>query len=264
MPLYRWSELSLPIVAMLHLAPLPGSPRSKLTIDEIVEQTCRDAQLLTECGVDGLMLENFGDMPLPADKVSPATIAQMSVIAARVRQVTPLPLGINVLRNDSLAAMSIAAACGASFIRVNILTGARLTDQGIIAGRADELLRLRRQLGADDIQIWADVNVKHSWPLAPISLAEETENLVRRGLADALIVTGQGTGYATDRDELLAVVAAASGRPVLVGSGVSSENLRQLAPARGAIVGSSLKLHGQADQPIDPQRVLEFMQATSS
>ncbi|ADB18016.1 photosystem I assembly BtpA [Pirellula staleyi DSM 6068] len=262
MPLPFASDAPLPVIAMLHLPPLPGSPRSALSISAITEHVCREAEMLTALGAAGLMLENFGDMPLPATQVSPATVAQMSRIAAAVRMASSLPLGINVLRNDSLAAMAIASAVGASFIRVNILVGARLTDQGIIAGRADELLRLRKSLGAEEIQIWADVNVKHSWPLAPVSLEEETENTIRRGLADALIVTGRGTGYETDPHELQAVISAAAGTPVLVGSGVTADSLANFQGASGAIVGSWIKHQGDARSPIDPERVRRLMQAS--
>ena len=171
-----------------------------------------------------------------------------------------LPLGINVLRNDALAALAIAATVGGQFIRVNVLSSARLTDQGIIEGQAHELLRLRRALAAMQVQILADVDVKHSAPLAPRPLADETADLVHRAGADGLIVSGSGTGQTTSLEDVKAVKSAAAGRPVFVGSGISAANIGQYAGAAdGYIVGSGVKANGDVYQPVDPLRVRELL-----
>jgi hypothetical protein len=160
----------------------------------------------------------------------------------------PLPMGINVLRNDGCAALSIAHALGAQFVRVNILTGARVTDQGILQGIAHDLLRLRRMLDAPNLRIFADVNVKHSAPLGAASLDDEIDDVMHRGGADALIVTGAGTGKAADLDELKRVAGRAGQMPVYVGSGVSAETIGELLQvADGVIVGTSLKTDGIVD-----------------
>lgn len=245
---------------MLHAPPLPGSPLNRLTMPAIVDFVLQDAEALVSGGVDGLLLENFGDVPFFANTVPPATVAQLTRIAAKVRQDFGVPLGINVLRNDALAALSIAAAVGAQFIRVNVLAGARLTDQGIIEGPAHELLRLRRELNAQSVQILADVDVKHSAPLAPRPLADETADLVDRAGADGLIVSGRGTGQETNLDDLLAVKQAASGRPIVVGSGVSAENIGGYASlADGFIVGSSLKAGGDVRQNVERRLVAALL-----
>jgi membrane complex biogenesis BtpA family protein len=231
-----------------------------LALPSIVSFVLRDAEALAGGGVDGLLLENFGDAPFYPGQVPSATVAQLTRIAMEVRMRFNVPLGINVLRNDGLAALSIAAAADAQFIRVNILAAARLTDQGIIEGQAHELLRRRRHLNAPAIQILADVDVKHSAPLAERSLADETADLVHRAGADGLIVSGSGTGQKTDVADLPTVKHAAAGRPVFVGSGVTVDNVAGYASlADGLIVGTSFKANGDVRQPVDPLRVKELL-----
>src|SRR5262249_10922796 len=152
-----------------------------------------------------------------------------------------MPLGINLLRNDGLGALAVAAAAGADFIRINVFTGARLTDQGIVQGEAHEVLRLRRQLGCP-VRIFADVAVKHSAPLAPRSLEEEIEDTIHRAHADAIIVSGAGTGRPTDIEEVRRAKAPAGNTPVLVGSGASPGQAAELLRhADGLIVGTAFK-----------------------
>jgi membrane complex biogenesis BtpA family protein len=165
-PSTLWPAASLPVIGMLHLAALPGSPRNSLPLTAIRDQALRDTEALVSGGVHGLMLENFGDTPFLPGPVAAATIAQMTWLLGEIKRSFSVPCGVNVLRNDGVAALAVAAAGGGEFIRVNVLTGARVTDQGIIQGIAHDLLRERRRLQADGIQIWADVNVKHSAPLA--------------------------------------------------------------------------------------------------
>lgn len=255
-----WMSDLKPAIGMLHLPPLPGSPSCQLPLDQIVAATLRDAECLVDGGVDGLIVENFGDAPFYPDRVPPITVAAMTAAAVEVRRRFSIPLGINVLRNDGLAALSVAVAAGANFIRVNVLCGARVTDQGIVSGVAHDLLRERLRIAADDVQIWADVQVKHSAPLAPRSLSDEAADVVQRGRADAVIVSGPATGRAADLNDINSVKQIVDETPVLVGSGVNVDNLAALIPvADGFIVGSSLKEHGQADQPVDADRVRQFV-----
>ncbi len=253
-----------PIIGMLHLPPLPGAPDYSGDIRAVRERVPADAQVLARGGVSGLMLENFGDTPFFPGPVPAYVVAQMTAIAREIRRSIDLPLGINVLRNDGCSALAVAHAVGAEFIRVNVLCGARVTDQGLIGAVAHDLLRLRSMLDAREIRIFADVNVKHSSPLGPPrSIEHEVGDLIERGGADAVIVSGAGTGAVTDEAELAAVKAAAGDVPVLVGSGVSVENVaRLLQIADGVIVGTSLKKDGLATNPVDPDRVKAFMEAT--
>lgn len=248
------------LVGMVHLGPLPGSPRHAGNLPAVVEAAQRDAASLAEGGADAILLENFGDSPFFKTRVPRITIAAMTAAALAVREVAGgRPIGINVLRNDGRAAMAIAMAAGASFIRVNILSGARLTDQGIIEGISADLLRERHAFGGSEkVAIWADVDVKHSAPLAPRELEDEVADLIARGGADALIVSGSGTGRPTDPDKLARVKASAGAMPVLVGSGATPASARAVRQhASGFIVGTALKRGGRIDRAL----VREFADA---
>lgn len=250
-----------PLIGMLHVPPLPGSPGFQGDLRALTEHVLHDAQALAAGGADALMLENFGDVPFYPDRVPAETVAMLTALAVAVRQTCPLPLGINVLRNDGLSALAVAVASGAQFIRVNILCGARLTDQGIIQGIAHDLQRLRRQLAAERVAILADVDVKHSAALASRPLEEEARDLVERGLADALIVSGGATGDASDPAHLARNCEAVPGTPVLVGSGATAENVAAFAQAAGFIVGTGLKQGGRVQAAIDVDRVAAFRTA---
>jgi membrane complex biogenesis BtpA family protein len=251
---------------MLHLPPLPGSPcfLASTPLAQIRDHVLRDADALASGGVHGLMIENFGDVPFYPGRVPAHTVAAITALAADVRQrFGDLPLGINVLRNDGQSALAIAAAVGASFIRVNVLCGARVADQGIIQGIAHDLLRDRAMLHAGQVKILADVDVKHSAPLAgptPTSLESEVDDTLHRGLADALIVSGTGTGKPTDPDECRRVKRAAGHAPVFIGSGVDERTIPALRPhADGFIIGTAFKRDGRPTNPIDPARVAQIM-----
>jgi uncharacterized protein len=250
------------ILGMLHLLPLPGSPRYGGSMEPVIDRALNDARALRRGGIRAMILENFGDAPFYPGPVPPVTVAAMAAVASRVLDRIDVSLGINVLRNDGCAALSIAHAVGADFIRANVLCHARLTDQGVIEGIAHDLLRLRRHLGAENIRILADVNVKHSAPLAPISVEQEAEDLIHRGQADGLIVTGAGTGKSTPLAEVERIKAAAGRTPVFVGSGVTARTIADcLAHADGAIVGSWLKEGGVAAHPVDWKRCRQLVAA---
>jgi hypothetical protein len=260
------------VLGVVHLPPLPGSPgaagrSASECLAAALSSALRDARALIEGGADGWIIENFGDAPFFPDAVPPETVAAMSAIAFAVRRELRLDapdgplLGINVLRNDASAALAIAAVCGLDCMRVNVHAGAMVADQGILQGRAHRTLRDRARLGTA-VAILADVWVKHAAPLgiAPPDPASAARDAAYRGLADALIVTGEATGAAADVERLRAVRAAAPDRPILVGSGVTSANVgRYLDAADGFIVGTSLKEDGDVRRPVDPARVRELL-----
>ncbi len=250
------------VLGMVHLQALPGAPDFAGDLTAVRDAALRDARSLADGGIDAVLVENYWDAPFFPGSVPPETVAQMTAIVAAIREGVAAPVGVNVLRNDGCAALAVAQATGAAFIRVNVLTGARLTDQGIVHGIAHELLRLRSRLGADSIRILADVNVKHSAPLAPYDTVQEVEDALERGGADAVIVSGSGTGKTIDATELHAVRQASGGAPVLVGSGVDADSLPRLAAdADGFIVGTALKVEGAIAAPVDPERVRRLMAA---
>ncbi|GAA0527838.1 hypothetical protein SAMN04488066_1391 [Halorubrum aquaticum] len=257
-----------PVIGMIHLPALPGAPGAPddgaAAMDAAVERAVSDATRLESGGVDGLMIENFGDAPFYPDDVPKHTVAATTRAATEVAAAVDLPIGINVLRNDVEAAVSVAAAVDASFVRVNVHTGARVTDQGIVEGRAHETVRLRDRLGVD-VGVFADTDVKHSAPLTPAGYsAESFADTAERGLADAVIASGSGTGHAVDDDALEAVVDERERHgldtPVLVGSGVRSDTIGDLlGVADGVIVGTALKEGGETTAPVDVDRVAELV-----
>lgn len=249
------------LIGVIHLAPLPGSPRHSLPPDEIIALAIADAKTLKEAGFDAAIIENYGDAPFTPNHVGPASVATMAIVAHAVRAATGLKLGMNALRNDALTALGIAAATGATFIRVNVHTGVYATDQGMIEGRANETLRYRRQLGSR-IAILADVGVKHARPLGESDIVRAARDTAYRGLADALIVTGPATGEPADLDRIRTMAAAVPDRRVFVGSGVTADTVGQiLRIASGVIVGTAIKRDGRTENPVDSARARAFVQA---
>jgi membrane complex biogenesis BtpA family protein len=251
-----------PIIGVVHLMPLPTSPRWGGNLNAVIERAEREATALASGGVDGIIIENFFDAPFTAGQVDPAVVSAMTLIVQRVMNLVTLPIGINVLRNDALSGLAIASCVGAKFIRVNVLTGVMATDQGLIEGQAHQVLRYRRELGVD-VKILADVLVKHARPLGSPNLTTAVQETIERGLADGIILSGWATGSPPTLEDLELARAAARGTPVFIGSGASWENISTLMQAAdGAIVCSSLKRHGKIDEPIDPIRVGQFVEAT--
>ncbi|MCI0439496.1 MAG: BtpA/SgcQ family protein [Chloroflexi bacterium] len=247
------------IIGVAHLLPLPGSPRWGGDLEKVLDRAREDARALASGGVSAIIVENFGDAPLEKETVGPHTVAAMTLAVEAVRGVADVPIGVNVLRNDARSAMAVAYVAGARFIRVNVHTGAMVGDEGIIEGRAAETLRYRRQLGAE-VEIFADVLVKHAVPLGAQDIYHATRTARERGLADALIVSGPMTGEATSIEDVAAAKQAVRDAPVLIGSGLDERNIGELlSAADGAIVGTSLKVNGVVTNPVDPKRVARLV-----
>ncbi|MCU4740012.1 BtpA/SgcQ family protein [Natronoglomus mannanivorans] len=268
---HRRFDTDRPILGMVHLPPLPGAPRFDGDRTAIRERALADAETLLEGGVDGLVLENFGDAPFYPESVPAHVVAEMTAVASDVADVVDVPLGINVLRNDAEAALAVAGATGASFVRVNVHAGTAATDQGILEGRAHETLRTRDELGlASDVAILADVHVKHATPIGEQGLERATGETVERGLADGVIVSGPGTGAETELADLERVVETVRELerdvPVLVGSGVTPESVGEVFErgADGAIVGTAFKRDGQPANSVALERVRELVRATET
>lgn len=249
------------LIGVVHLAALPGSPNFGGDLKPCLEAAASDARLLAEAGFDAVIVENFGDYPFYTDNVPAVTVAAMTRAVSGVADAVELPVGVNVLRNDALAALSIAAATGAAFIRVNVLAGAMTTDQGLISGRAAEVMRLRSALKVD-VEVFADVMVKHAAPPPGLTIEQATADTVERAMADAVIVSGDATGDEPELEQVRRVAGAAGATPVLLGSGVTEANVAGLlAVADGAIVGTALKVDGITTNPVDPRRAAAFVRA---
>ncbi len=242
-------------IGVVHLQPLPGSPRWTGDLDRVIEFAVRDALAYQQGGAGALCIENFGDVPFTKGAVGPETVAAMAAAGAAITSAVKLPIGFNVLRNDPRSALALCAACAGSFIRVNVHTEAMITDQGVIEGDAYSTLRYRRQI-APGAQVFADVHVKHAVPLGNGSIGDSARDALQRGLADGLIVSGLGTGMATSPADVKAVRLSCPAAKILLGSGVTVDNVADyLEFADGFIVGSSLKRNGRIANPVDARRV---------
>jgi len=251
-----------PVIAMIHLGALPGTPANGLSLVQIEKQALHEATLLRDAGVHGLMLENMHDTPYLRGHVGPEIVAAMAIICRAVKHTSKLPCGVQVLAGANLEALAIAHAAGLDFIRAEGFAFAHVADEGIIQSSAAELLRYRRSIGADSIQVWADVKKKHSSHAitADVDIGE-TAHAVEFMRGDAVIVTGATTGDAPQRADALAVKKQTR-LPVYLGSGVTAGNLKQFFPvADGFIVGSEFKQGGHWSRAVDATRVAHFMTA---
>jgi membrane complex biogenesis BtpA family protein len=256
-----------PVIGVVHLMPLPGSPRYSGDLETVMLRAEQEATALSSGGAHGIILENFFDAPFTKNRVDTATACAMSLAVRRVASICDLPIGVNVLRNDGLTALAIASTAGAQFIRVNVLSGAMVTDQGLIEGEAHDLHMYRRQLSAQNsVRILADVMVKHASPLGQDNdIAQTAKDTVLRGLADGVIVSGAATGSPPNWDDLKKVRDALPNTPIMIGSGSNAENCSALlAIADGIIVASSLKRQGLVENPIDVERVRSLVKAVQA
>lgn len=249
-----------PVIAMIHLGALPGTPANGLSLAQIERQALREAKIFRAAGVHGVMLENMHDTPYLRGRVGPEIVAAMSIIARAVRQACGLPCGVQVLAGANLEAMAVAHAAGLDFIRAEGFAFAHVADEGIIESSAAELLRYRRNIGADTVQVWTDIKKKHSSHAitADVDIGE-TAHAVEFMRGDAVIVTGLVTGDAPQSSDVLAVKKKTH-LPVYLGSGVTAANLESFfAAADGFIVGSEFKQGGNWSRAVDPARVKRFM-----
>jgi membrane complex biogenesis BtpA family protein len=255
-----WGE-GRPLVGMVHLLPLPGSPQFAGSVNAVADRAASDAHALSQGGVDGILVENYGDAPFFPRSVPTETVAAMGAVVRELAREATVPVGVNVLRNDADAALAVAVATGARFIRVNVHTGSMFTDQGILEGSAHRTLRKRASLGKP-IQILADIIVKHASPPPGLTLEQAAEDTWNRGLADGVVITGSGTGRAADpRDCQRVRDTLGPNAKIWVGSGVTPQTgPRYLSVTDGLIVGSVLQRRGKAGAGVDPDRVRAFME----
>lgn len=258
MDLYQLLKTKTPVIGVVHLLPLPTSPRWGGSLKAVIDRAEQEATALASGGIDGIIVENFFDAPFTKNQVDPAVVSAMTIVVQKIQNLVTIPIGINVLRNDAQSALAIASCVKAQFIRVNIFNSVMVTDQGLIEGEANQLLRYRRELGSD-VKIMADILAKHALPLGTINITNAVKDAIERGLADAVIISGWATGSPPSQEDLELASSAAKETPVLIGSGASWENIAELMQvADGVIVSSSLKRHGCRELPIDPNRVHQF------
>lgn len=250
-----------PLIGMVHVGALPGTPAARHDLDELVAHAVAEARIWQTAGFHALMIENMHDRPYRNRVVGPEVTAAMTAIGREVRRAVPLPLGVQVLAGANREALAVALACGASFVRCEGFVFGHVADEGMMNADAGELLRYRRAIGADAIRVFADIKKKHSAHAITADVDLVTTALgAQFSLADGVVVTGEATGEPTDRDQVAAVSQAVT-IPVLVGSGLTPDTLEQYAAADGFIVGSAAKRDGVWWNPVDPARAADFATA---
>ncbi|XP_036440411.1 uncharacterized protein F13E9.13, mitochondrial [Colossoma macropomum] len=255
-----FGRLKSNVIGMIHVGALPGSPLNKAPLPAIVEAACREAEEYTQAGVDGLIIENMHDVPYVFG-VGPEVCACMTAVCAAVRQLCPsLPIGVQILSAANRPALATALASGLDFIRAEGFVFSHVADEGLLDACAGELLRYRRNIGAEHVQIFTDIKKKHSAHAltADVSIAE-TARAAEFFLSDGLIVTGLATGVQADPKELKEVAKSVK-LPVLVGSGVTYDNVEHYLDANALIIGSHFKKDGRWENDVDPDRVKRFME----
>jgi membrane complex biogenesis BtpA family protein len=254
-----------PLIAVIHVGALPGTPASALTVDELTQRAVREAALYRDGGADALMVENMHDVPYLRGSVGPEVVAAMAVVARAVKSEARLPVGVQILAGANVESVAVAHAAGLDYVRVEAYAFAHVADEGLIQSSAAELLRFRRKIGAEGVRVWADVKKKHSSHAitADVSLGE-TCAAVEFMRGDAVIVSGGATGEAPRAAD----VREAKGHcrlPVLLGSGVTPDNVAEFYDAAdGFIVGSYFKERGLWSNAVEPARVGRMVEAVRS
>jgi uncharacterized protein len=249
-----------PVIGMVHVRALPGTPYHELTTAEITAQAVREAVLYAECGFDGIMLENMHDVPYLNKVVGPEVTAGMTAIAYAVRQAVSIPLGIQILAAANKEALAVALAAQLNFIRAEGFVFGHVADEGYMDSCAGELLRYRRMIGAGHIAVLTDIKKKHSAHniTSDVSIGE-TASAAEFFLSDGLVITGSATGKTVSLADLTEV-RNNSNLPVIIGSGITSENLKDYwQAADGFIIGSSLKEAGLWSNALSKERCLGLM-----
>jgi hypothetical protein len=258
-----------PIVGVIHVGALPGTPRGLLSVAELVAQAQQEARVYRDAGVDGVIIENMHDVPYLRGEVGPEIVAAMTAIATEVKRecgdvesARRVPLGIQILAGANIEAMAVAHATGLDFIRAEGYAYAHVADEGLIQSSAAKLLRYRKTIGAERVQVWADVKKKHAAHAitADVSLGETAETVEFMG-ADCVIVSGSATGKPPSTDDIKEARAHCK-LPVFLGSGITERNIPEFYDeADGFIIGSSFKMDGRWSNTIDPARVNSFFNA---
>lgn len=255
----------LAVIGMIHVEALPGTPRYRGPLADILAKARWEAAVYAEAGVDALMIENMHDLPYLPREVGPEITAAMTLVAHEVKKTAPLPCGVQILAGANQAALAVALAAELDFIRAEGFVFGHMADEGLLEADAGALLRYRRNIGAGHIKIFADIKKKHAAHAltSDVSLAHTAEAASFFG-ADGVVVTGTATGKSASPSDV-AEVKESVALPVLVGSGVNTHNLLQFKDKADAlIVGSAFKQDGVWSKPVEANRVKRFMEAVHS
>jgi membrane complex biogenesis BtpA family protein len=255
---------SRPVIGVIHVGALPGTPRNNQSVSDLVKTSNNEAKLYREEGVDGIIIENMHDVPYLRGEAGPEIVAAMTAIGKEVKVAANLPVGIQILAGANIEAMAVAHAAGLDFIRAEGYAYAHVADEGLIESSAARLMRYRKMIGAESVQVWADVKKKHASHAitADVSLGETAETVEFMG-ADCVIVTGSVTGKPPSLEDVREAKTHC-GLPVVLGSGISESNIAEFyADADGFIIGTSFKEDGQWARSVDVSRVRRFMRTVA-
>ena len=253
-------KVSKPIIGMIHVDALPGTPNFKGDINKIISSAIDEAKTYLDAGINSIAIENMHDIPYLNKNVGPEIISMMSIIAYEVKNKTSLPIGIQILAGANKEALASAKSAGIDFIRAEGFVFAHVADEGIMNSDAGELLRYRKIIDAENILVFTDIKKKHSsHSLTADVTIEETAKAAEFFLSDGLILTGTSTGKEADLNEIKAVKKV-SKLPVIIGSGITEKNVENYLPFCDAmIVGSHFKKNGNWKNMVDGKRVKSFM-----
>jgi membrane complex biogenesis BtpA family protein len=250
---------------MVHVAALPGTPANVLPVREIIRKADEEAKILADGGVDAILIENMHDVPYLRNTVGPEVVTAMTAVACRLREQCNLPMGIQILAAANKEALAVAQAAGLNFIRAEGFVFAHVADEGLIEGCAGDLLRYRKKIGAEDIKIFTDIRKKHSSHAitADISLEEQVKT-AEYFRSDGIIITGRSTGEEALVEDVQ-IARQATSLPVLIGSGITAENIKEYwSFANVFIVGSFLKEKGNWKNPVSAERLKQLMNTVTS
>ncbi|MBU1239016.1 BtpA/SgcQ family protein [Myxococcota bacterium] len=258
--LNAWFVDVKPIIGMIHVDSLPGTPGNRLPMEKIIDKAVAEADLYSEMGIDGLMIENMYDLPYIKGRCSPEIIAAMAVVATNVKKAARLPTGIQILAGANLEAMAVAKAAGLEFVRVEGYVFGHIADEGYFDSCAGELLRYRKMIEAEGVMVFTDIKKKHSSHAITSDVdIVETAKAAEFFKSDGVILTGPATGQPANATEAHDVAKAIQ-IPVLIGSGVVEANLSDFwDSASGFIVGSTFKKDGFWANSLSRQRISDFM-----
>jgi len=250
-----------PIIGMIHIQALPGTPNYKGDIRFVLDEALKEALIYKKAGIDALMIENMHDVPYQKNQVGPEISSMMTLLAHTIKQETNLPMGIQILAGANKEALAVAKAAQLEFIRAEGFVFGHVADEGYIDSQAADLLRYRKQIDAENIAVFTDIKKKHSSHAitADVSIVE-TAHAAEFFLSDGLIVTGKQTGAEADTFEI-ETVKKSSKLPVIIGSGVNIDNVTQyLSISDALIVGSYFKKEGFWKNDLQSERIKNFME----
>ncbi|XP_034054727.1 uncharacterized protein F13E9.13, mitochondrial [Gymnodraco acuticeps] len=254
-----FGRLKSVVIGMIHVKALPGTPLGCMKMSRITEEACREAEIYRDAGIDAVVIENMHDIPY-SFSVGPEVTACLTAVCSAVRNICPqLPLGVQILSSANQQALAVALASGLDFIRAEGFVFSHVADEGLLNACAGDLLRYRKQIGAEHVQIFTDIKKKHSSHALTSDVSiEQTAHAAEFFLSDGLIITGAATGQQADPRELREVSKSVR-IPVLIGSGVTYDNIESYIGANGMIIGSHFKEGGHWANAVDPERVKRFM-----